>query len=147
MIRNWVDPKGRDSFGNVSQLPPGSLRFDSPLVIGTQLKILYDEGTVNEILNSAKLSVKQSLNHAIKASYNPALVLISDCCTRDMRRNFFGGKEIDEVKAVVSVMKPDKIPLFGFYAFGQIGPISGSYRRMNHQFQQHTFISALIATE
>ena len=147
MIRNWVNADGKDSFGNVSQLPPGSLRFDSPIVVGTQLKILYDEGTVSGILDSAKLCVRQSLNYVRKTGYQPALVLVSDCCTRDMRRCFFGGKEIDEAKAVVSVMEPDKFPLFGFYAFGQIGPIGGIYRRMNHQFQQHTFISALIATE
>ncbi len=91
MIRNWVDSEGRDSFGNVSQLPPGSLRFDSPIVLGTQLKILYDEGTVDRILESAQLCVKQSLNYAKKSNYKPALVLISDCCTRDMRRSFFGG--------------------------------------------------------
>lgn len=147
MIRNWVNPNGRDSFDNVSPLPPGSLRFDSPIVVGTQMKILYDEGTINGILDSAKLSVQQSLNCVRKTSYRPALVIISDCCTRDMRRRFFGGKEIDEAKAITGVMKPDKFPLFGFYAFGQIGPIEGSYRRMNHQFQQHTIISALIAVE
>ncbi|MCK5114744.1 MAG: FIST C-terminal domain-containing protein, partial [Phycisphaerae bacterium] len=147
MIRNWVGGDGKDSFGNASQLPRGALRFDSPIVVGAQLKILYDEGTANQITDSAARGVKQSLDIAKKRNARPALVLVSDCCTRDMRRCFFGGAKADEAKAVVAAMKPDVIPLFGFYAFGQIGPIGGIYRRMNHQFQQHTFISALITTE
>lgn len=40
-----------------------------------------------------------------------------------------------------------EIPLFGFYAWGELGRIKGDYEKLSHQYQQHTFVSAVLAVE
>ena len=39
------------------------------------------------------------------------------------------------------------IPIFGFYAWGELGRIQGDYAGMDHQYQQHTFVSNMIGIE
>ena len=38
-----------------------------------------------------------------------------------------------------------EIPLFGFCAWGELGEIKGEYQGLSHQYQQHTFVSAIVA--
>ena len=78
---------------------------------------------------------------------DPALCILSDCCARGMRLRMFGkGKEDEVTQSVLPALKLP-VPVFGFYAWGEIGPIKGEYQGLSHQYQQHTFVSALIGLE
>lgn len=79
-----------------------------------------------------------------KADQPPALCLLSDCCARGMRLRTFRKGNDDEVKEAIAPALGAGVPIFGFYAWGELGRIQGDYQGMKHQYQQHTFVSALV---
>jgi len=45
------------------------------------------------------------------------------------------------------MISPWNFPLFGFYAWGELGPIAGPFGGLSCMYQQHTFVSAVITEE
>jgi len=147
MILNWVDADGKDKDGKESNLPPGSLCFVAPVVDGTKIRILGGGDDARAIVASAQLGIAETVQDASAANAEPALCLLSDCCCRGMRLRSFGSGSDDEVtEAILPAMKTE-IPLFGFYAWGELGRIKGEYQDLSHQYQQHTFVSTVVAIE
>lgn len=64
-----------------------------------------------------------------------------------MRLRTFGTSSNDEVTEAILPAMESEIPLFGFYAWGELGRIKGDYEKLSHQYQQHTFVSAVLAVE
>jgi len=157
MVLNEIGADGKDKDGKVVQvtdekgqlvtIPPGSLRFIAPIVQGSKVKVLKWEGKPEPILASASSAIQESLKEAKAANTTPALSLLSNCCARGFRLLELGKGERDEItQAILPDMKKvsDEIPVFGFYAYGELGPIRGTYQGYNVQYQQHTFVSTVV---
>jgi len=147
MILNWVDAEGKDKDGNESDLPPGAICFVAPVVNGTKIRILGGGDDADAIVASAQLGVAETLREASSANAEPAICLLSNCCCRGMRLRTFGTSSNDEVTEAILPAMENEIPLFGFYAWGELGRIKGEYEKLSHQYQQHTFVSAVLAVE
>ncbi len=55
-----------------------------------------------------------------------------------------GGDEVTE--AILPALGAN-VPVFGFYAWGELGRIRGTYQRLDHQYQQHTFVTSVVGLE
>jgi len=144
MILNWVKD-GKDKDGKAVDVPDGSLMFVAPVVDGTELYCLACQMKPEPIVTSAKSTVAESAKAARDAGVTAGVCLLSDCCARGMRLRTFGGFGTnDEVKEAVIPALGKDVPIFGFYAWGELGRIQGDYAGMDHQYQQHTFVSNLV---
>lgn len=143
MILNW-SKGGKDKDGKPIDVPDGSLMFVAPVVKGTEVFCLACQQKPEPILASAKATTAESVEAARQAGTKPALALLSNCCARGMRLRTFTKGGDDEVKQAILPALGEGVPVFGFYAWGELGQIKGKYQDMNHQYQQHTFVSALI---
>ena len=75
------------------------------------------------------------------------LAMVSNCCARGMRlRTYREGNDDEVIEAILPALKTE-VPVFGFYAWGELGQIKGSYEGLKHQYQQHTFVSALVGVK
>jgi hypothetical protein len=147
MILDWVDEQGKNAAGEQTDLPPGSLRFVSPIVEGTKVRILKGGDDARAIVASAADGFAQSLREARSIGAQPLLALTANCCARGMRLRTFRQGNDDEVPEAIMPILGNQVPLFGFYAYGELGPIRGPYQGLDHQYQQHTFVSALLALD
>jgi len=121
------------------------LRFVAAIPEGTGVKILKGGADAKAILASAKDGIVESLRKAGDAK--PLVALISDCCARGMRlRKFRASDDECEVKQAILPGLGDKagFPIFGFYAWGELGPIAGPFSGLGCMYQQHTFVSAVV---
>lgn len=120
------------------------LKFVAPVPVGTKVKILKGGDDAQKIVDSAREGIVQSLYKAGDAK--PLVVLLSNCCARGMRlRKFREGNE-DEVKLAIlpALKEAGDVPIFGFYAWGELGPIAGPFQGLSCMYQQHTFVSAVL---
>jgi len=138
---------GKDKDGKAVDVPDGSLMFVAPIADGTKVFCLACQKAPEPIVASAKAAIGESVAAAAKAGQAPALCLLSDCCARGMRLRTFTKKGNDEIRQAVLPALGSGVPIFGFYAWGELGRIQGQYQGMNHQYQQHTFVSTLLAVE
>lgn len=147
MIMNWIDRDGRDRFGIPSAMPPGSLEFVAAVPVGTKVKILKGGKDPEAILESAKEGTVESLQKAGKGK--PLLALLSDCCARGMRLRELSKVDRCEIREAIlpAISSQGKLPIFGFYAWGELGPIAGQFNGLPWMYQQHTFVSALLTEE
>jgi hypothetical protein len=146
MVLNWVKD-GKDKDGKAVDVPDGSLAFVAPVVEGTKIFCLACQQTPGPIVASAKLAVAESVAAANKAKATPALMMLSNCCARGMRLRTFRKGNDDEVKEAILPALGKGVPIFGFYAWGELGRIQGDYAGMDHQYQQHTFVSNMVGIE
>jgi len=147
MVLNWVDKDGKDKDGKEVDVPPGSLCFVAPVVKGSKINVLCGGECAKSIVQAAQTGVKETMKEARSADFRPAVCLLSNCCARGMRLRTFGEKTDDEVTQAIVPAMGKEIPLFGFYAWGELGRIKGEYQKLSHQYQQHTFVSAVLAVE
>jgi len=145
MILDWVGADGKDKAGKKADAPPGSLRFVSPVVKGTKIKCLAGGSDAKAIVASARRGVAGAVADAKAAGCAPALALISNCCARGMRLRTFRKGNDDEVTEAILPALGKNVPIFGFYAWGELGRIRGTYQGLDHQYQQHTFVTSLVA--
>ena len=147
MVLNWVDAEGKDKDGEKVDVPKGSLMFVAPVVKGTKVKILAGGDDARAIVRAAELGIGEAIAEAEQAKVKPALALLSNCCARGMRlRTFRKGNDDEVPEAILPAMKTE-LPLFGFYAWGELGRIKGTYQQMCHQYQQHTFVTTIMGLE
>ena len=121
------------------------LRFVAAVPEGTRVKILKGGDDPNAILGSAGAGITESLAQAGDAK--PLLALVSNCCARGARlREFRQGDECEIQGAVLPVVEKQErdVPIFGFYAWGELGPIAGPFGGLRCMYQQHTFVSAIL---
>jgi len=143
MILNWVNG-GKDKDGKKVDVPDGSLMLVAPAVKGTKVFCLACRMKPEPIIASAKNTVAESVAAAKKAGATPAVCLLSNCCARGMRLRTFTRTGNDEIKEAVLPALGKGVPVFGFYAWGELGRIQGDYQGMDHQYQQHTFVSNIL---
>ena len=121
----------------------GGLKFVAAIPVGTKIKILKGGDDAAKIVASAREGITESLAKAGEAK--PLLALLSNCCARGMRlRQFRQASECEVKLAIVPAMKRKSAPIFGFYAWGELGPIAGPFSGLRCMYQQHTFVSAVI---
>jgi hypothetical protein len=120
------------------------LLFVAAVPVGTKVKILKGGDKADKILESAREGIVQSLYKAGDAK--PLAVLLSDCCARGARLlKFREGKEDEVTDAILPALaERGGAPIFGFYAWGELGPIAGPFGGLNCMYQQHTFVSAVL---
>jgi hypothetical protein len=111
---------------------------------GTAVKILKGGDDAKAIVASASEGISESLKKAGDAK--PLAVLLSNCCARGMRLRTYRNADECEVKLAILPALKDKgdVPVFGFYAWGELGPIAGEFNGLNCMYQQHTFVSAVV---
>ena len=143
MVLNWVKDK-KDKDKKDVDVPDGSLAFVAPVVKGTKIFCLACQKTPGPIIESARNTVAESVAAAKSAAAEPSLLLMSNCCARGMRLRTFRKGNDDEVKEAILPALGEGVPIFGFYAWGELGRIKGDYQGMDHQYQQHTFVSNMI---
>jgi len=122
-----------------------ALQFVAPVPVGTRVKILKGGADGAAILASARKGTLDMLRKAGDAK--PLAVLLSDCCARGMRLAQFGKPGDCEIAGGVLPalgVRGAGLPIFGFYAWGELGPIAGPFKGLNCMYQQHTFVSAVI---
>lgn len=147
MILEWKDAEGKTG----DDVKPGTetaLRFITAIPEGSTIQVMDYPGTSKAINESAKLAVEDMLKRAGKAT--PLVILSSDCCARGSRLKDFSkheGKDADEVKNGIVPVTKGKIPFFGFYAYGEIGPIRGPFLGLNYEYQQHTFVGLTLVID
>ncbi len=80
--------------------------------------------------------VGDSINHSLKENLNfkPQLGLVFPCCSR---KQVLGNLAVKEIELAY---KEAKVPLIGFYAYGEIGAYPGGYA-----FHNETFVTALLS--
>ncbi|NQT86257.1 FIST C-terminal domain-containing protein [bacterium] len=122
----------------------GALRFVAAVPAGTKIKILIGGKSAEKILSSATEGITESVKKAGDAK--PLIALLSDCCARGGRLR--GTRKADEceiTQAILPALKgKGEFPIFGFYAWGELGPIAGTFNGLDCMYQQHTFVSAVI---
>ena len=147
MILDWVDKDGKDRKGEKADAPPGSLRFVSPVAKGAKIKVLAGGSDARAVVESARKAMDEAVAAAEAKGEKPALALISDCCARGMRLRKFRTGSDDEVTEAIRPALGSGVPIFGFYAWGELGRIRGTYQGLDHQYQQHTFVTSVIAVK
>ena len=143
MILNWVKD-GKDKDGKAVDVPDGSLAFVAPIVKGTGVFCLACRKKPEPILASAEKATTQAAEACLADGAAPAVYLLSNCCARGMRLRTFTESGNDEISEAVIPALGRGVPIFGFYAWGELGRIQGKYQGMDHQYQQHTFVSNLV---
>jgi len=116
--------------------------------VGTKIKILIGGFDAQAILDSAGEGIAEPLKKAGDAE--PLVALLSDCCARGGRLREFRKSEECEIKqAILPAMgsKGGTFPIFGFYAWGELGPIAGEFGGLPCMYQQHTFVSAVVTEQ
>lgn len=122
-----------------------ALQFVAPIPVGTRVKILKGGDDGAAILASANKGTRDMLRKAGDA--RPLAVLLSDCCARGMRLEQFGLPGDCEIKGGVLPALGKRnagLPIFGFYAWGELGPIAGPFQGLHCNYQQHTFVSVVL---
>jgi len=134
-LRMVLELRDDGAFKTISQVPEGQ-----------KIQILKYPGKVEAIYASAEAGVKDMRSRA--ALTKPLAVLASDCCARGFRVARFTDGKGDEVPTAIAPAIGDLgIPYFGFYAYGEIGPIRGPFKGLPYMYQQHTFVSMLLVAE
>ncbi|MFW6107192.1 MAG: FIST signal transduction protein [bacterium] len=126
----------------------GALRFVAAVPEGTRVKILKGGADADAIVDSARQGIAELVHKAPDSQ--PLVALISDCCARGMRlRQFRQASECEIRQAVLPALRKHGPvpPVFGFYAWGELGPIAGPFHGLSCMYQQHTFVSALVCEE
>ena len=120
------------------------LKFVAAVPVGTEVKVLKGGRDAARVLASAKEGIVESVRKAGDAK--PLVALISDCCARGARLRKFRQASECEVKQAILPALGDKagFPIFGFYAWGELGPIAGPFHGLPCMYQQHTFVSAVL---
>jgi small ligand-binding sensory domain FIST len=107
------------------------------------VKILKGGADAQAILQSARDGITQMLYSA--GDSKPLVALISDCCARGMRLAKFGkAGDCEVADAILPAFGGKQVPIFGFYAWGELGPIAGPFAGLGCMYQQHTFVSLLL---
>ena len=120
------------------------LQFVAAVPEGTKVKILKGGDDPQAILKSAAEALVESLDQAGDAE--PLVALLSNCCARGGRlREFRQGDECEIQGAIMpAISDRTDVPIFGFYAWGELGPIAGPFGGLRCMYQQHTFVSAVL---
>jgi hypothetical protein len=121
-----------------------ALRFISEIPAGSRIHVLKGGQSVPAIYDSARAGIKSMLDKA--CGKEPLALFVSNCCARGFRLDALAGGSGDEVaNAWLPALSDRGIPVFSFYAYGEIGPIPGGFRGLNYQYQQHSFVAVMLA--
>jgi len=162
MVVDWVAQNGRDSRGQKSTHPAGSIRFRQPVEAGSVLDILSGGDDAISISASVAAAARRSLDTALDRSAQPGLLWISECHQRISRwchNSGFAGalNPAEEALALQAVRqtidsrmrmdRPDapKIPIFGIVGMGTLAPFGAEYNRADHVFQQNVATAAIVS--
>jgi hypothetical protein len=110
----------------------GSLIFAGHVAEKSRVRLASAKGKA--IIEYVGRSIDEVL--AENEGFKPDLVLVFPCCSR---KQVLGDLAIKEVEAIYT---RTKVPLVGFFAYGEIGAFPGGYG-----FHNETFVTALLRTK
>jgi len=96
-------------------------------------KVRLSSAKGRAIIDHVRESIEEVLDK--NRDFQPEVALLFPCCSR---KQVLGELAIKEIEAIYSTVK--KIPLVGFYAYGEIGAFPGGYG-----FHNETFVTALLS--
>ncbi len=121
---------------NEWDLESGSILFTGEVPEQAKVQITY--ATSDHIVGAAKDSIKQALERY--PGEKPAAVFLFSCAAR---RWLLGHRTREEYELGQQLIDTT-VPVFGFYTFGEIGPLEmGAHVR----YHQETLVTVLIGTE
>ncbi len=107
----------------------GSLIFAGHVQEKSKVRLASAKG--REIVNYVEDSISDLMNNQI--DFEPEVALVFPCCSR---KQVLGDLAIKEIEAIYRNIK---VPLIGFYAYGEICAFPNVYA-----FQNETFVTALL---
>ena len=149
MMEDWIDADQCDRQGRPQDLPAGAIRFSQPIPLRTVVQPIVGGDSATAILRSANQAIVSGTDQIRRQGKTPALVLLANCCTRGMRLRELTTSGADPIRQGIlpTQRRGQPLPVFGFYTFGGIGPIGGTYKHTDHQFQQHTLITTVVGVK
>lgn len=108
----------------------GALIFAGHVEEKSKVRLSSSKGRV--IIDHVRDSIVNVL--AANKDFQPEVALVFPCCSR---KQVLGELAIQEIEAVYSTAK---VPLVGFFAYGEIGAFPGGYG-----FHNETFVTALLS--
>lgn len=123
-----------------------ALRFIAEIPEGSRVFVLKGGQSVQAIYGSAADGIRGLLSRA--RGREPLALLVSNCCARGFRLDALAEGAGDEVaNAWLPALDGGGLPIFSFYAYGEIGPILGEFKGLSYQYQQHSFVAVMLAEE
>jgi len=113
----------------------GSVKFFGDLPLQTTVQLT--ETTRGEILNAAEASARQAL-----AQYKGNRPSMAFCISCAGRKHLLGSQAKKELTTLQKVF-PKELPLCGFYAYSEFGPLASHHQS---QFHNTTFITLLLGS-
>ncbi len=107
----------------------GSLIFAGHVEDKSKVRLASAKG--REVITYVENSISDLMNNQI--DFEPEVALLFPCCSR---KQVLGDLAVKEIEAIY---KNIKVPLIGFYAYGEIGAFPNGYA-----FQNETFVTALL---
>ncbi len=107
----------------------GSLIFAGHVEDKSKVRLASAKG--REVITYVENSISDLMNNQI--DFEPEVALVFPCCSR---KQVLGDLAVKEIEAIY---KNIKVPLIGFYAYGEIGAFPNGYA-----FQNETFVTALL---
>jgi hypothetical protein len=118
-----------------ADMEEGSLMFVGD--IPNNAKIQLTHANRDEVIDACKQTVDTSFENY--PGEKPAVALCISCAARKQVL----GTRVSEELALLKKNSPD-IPIFGFYAYGEISPLN---RNQPSRYHNETFVSLLLGTE
>ena len=146
MMEDWIDADQCDRQGRPQKIPTGAIRFSQSIPLQTIVQPLVGGNDATRILRSAHQAIVSGTDQIRRQGKTPALVLLANCCTRGMRLRELTTDAADPIRQGILPIPRlgEPLPVFGFYTLGGLGPIGGTYKHADHQFQQHSLITTVV---
>jgi hypothetical protein len=117
--------------------PEGSLVYAGEIPEGSEVRLMM--GSKAEALKAARKAAEQALS-AI-APRVPSLALIFSSCSRS---RLFGRQAHEEIAAIRGVLG-EKVPMIGFYDYGEQAPLTAAGFRGRSYFHNETLVVVVIS--
>ena len=115
----------------------GSIFFSGPIATDTVVQLT--EVTRNRVIADTQTSVNSIVN-AVHKNWRPALALAFSCAAR---KQILGTRTKEELQ-ILKKSAPDRLPIFGFYTFGELSPLQKNDKSRLHNC---TLVTLLIGEE
>ena len=117
-----------------------ALRFVAPVPVSQKVRILRGGTGPKAVLDSARQGIVQSLYKAGDAE--PLLALVAASAARGRRLR---GGPCAVLHAILPALGDHRaVPVFGFYAWGALGPLAGPLDGLSCAYHRHTFLCAIV---
>jgi phosphoserine phosphatase RsbU/P len=103
----------------------GSISFPGPIPQGATVQLT--EATRKQIFEHTQASINR-VSNKLSQAWQPSAAIVFSCVTR---KGILGTRTPEELQ-ILKRFLPDRIPIFGFYSFGEFSPLEKNQRSRLH---------------